>query len=87
MICPICNLELESSRKVLGLTHKGIKEFHLANAHTYNLLHDLVNLVNNMSFHHRELGKNIPFGDVAVVLNKYAKEIQQAETEKWEGEE
>jgi len=86
MKCPICDLELKDSMKVLGFKSGVMKTFHLQNAHTHNLLHDLVALVSNMSFHHRELGKNIPFGETAVELNKYAKQIEQAETEEWEGE-
>lgn len=86
MICPICKLELKHSMMVLGLTRSEIKKFHLANAHTHNLLHDLVALVDNMAFHHRELQNGIMFGDRAVELNKYAKEIFYAETDEWEGE-
>ena len=86
MICPICKFELKDSMIVLNLTKKGIKEFHLANAHTHNLLHDLIDLVHAMAFHHRTLKEAIPFGDMAVELSKYATEIFHAETEEWEGE-
>lgn len=86
MICPICKLELKDSMIVLNLTKKGIKEFHLANAHTYNLQHDLVELVSNMTFHYQGLRRDLPFGDIAVELNNYANEIKRAETEEWEGE-
>jgi len=86
MICPLCKLELKDSMIVLNLDKKGIKEFHLANAHTYNLLHDLIALVNTMAFHYQGLKKNIPFGEEAVELNTRANEIKYAATEKWEGE-
>jgi len=86
MRCPICNLELKDSMIVLNVDKKGIKELHLANAHTHNLLHDLIDLVHAMAFHHKELQKDIPFGDMAVELSKYATEIFHAEREEWEGE-
>jgi len=86
MKCPICDLELKDSMIVLNLDKKGVKEFHLANAHTHNLLHDLVEFVDSLAFHHQAFGRNISFGDRAVELNKYAKQIEQAETEEWEGE-
>jgi hypothetical protein len=86
MICPICKLELKDSMKVLGLTPKGIKEFHLRNAHFSNLVTDILGLVSNISWRHRELGKTMPFGDDAVELHKRALEINRAESEEWEGE-
>jgi hypothetical protein len=86
MICPICKLELKDSMIVLNLNRKGIKEFHLRNAHFYHLTSDLLRLAADMSWRHRELGQKIPFGDDAVELHKRAMEINQAEREEWEGE-
>jgi len=86
MKCPICSLELENSMRVLNLNKAGIKEFHLRVAHEGNLMTDLLGLVANMSWRHRELGNKIPFGDDAVDLHKRALEITYAEQEKWEGE-
>jgi hypothetical protein len=86
MICPICKLELKDSMIVLNLNKKGIKEFHLRNAHFSNLTTDLLGLVSNMSWRHRELGQRIPFGNDAVELHKSAMEINHAEIEEWEGE-
>ena len=87
MICPICNLELKDSMVVLNLNKKGIKEFHLKHAHFHHLTNDLLKLVSNMSWRHRELGQSIPFGDAAVELHQRAREILYSETEEWEGEE
>jgi len=86
MKCPICNLELKDSMIVLNLTKNGIKKFHLKHVHFNNLVTDLLGLASNMSWRHRELGQHIPFGDDAVRLHKYAREINQAEIEDWEGE-
>ena len=86
MICPICKLELKYSMIVLNLDKKGVKEFHLRHAHFSNLTIDLLELVSDMSWKHRILGQRIPFGDDAVRLHKYAREINQAEIEEWEGE-
>jgi hypothetical protein len=86
MICPICNLELENSMKVLGFKPGVMKTFHLQHAHFSNLTTDLLGLAANMSWRHRELGQHIPFGDDAVELHTRAMEIQRAEIEEWEGE-